>query len=73
METQTPKSFIDITRFCIAIACLLAKFIVLAMNATAKYQQSYGRTSNLLEELYDTAASEQLVLAVSSYRKNGFP
>ena len=58
METQTPKSFIDITRFCAAIAWFLAKFIVLAMNATAKYQQSYQ-----LEELYDTAASEQLVLA----------
>ena len=33
METQTPKSFIDITRFCVAIACFLAKLIVLAMNA----------------------------------------
>ena len=32
VETQTPKGFIDITRFCIAIACLLAKFIVLAIN-----------------------------------------
>ena len=55
------------------LLAFLAKFIVFGMNATAKYQQSYGRASYLLEELYDTAASEQLVLAVCSYRKNGFP